>query len=398
MPQFTYTAIDSAGKKIKKTIVASSSRAAQSRLEEDHLFVVSLSESGGGKDKHSKLSTDNLIFFTQNVSTLLEAGMSLGEGLSLIADDAPDAKTGALYDELRNELEKGTSFSKALSKHPETFDEVFIALVQAGESSGKLNVVMLELAKNLDRDARSIAQVKSAFYYPAFILATLVGLAITVMFFVLPRIVPVFQQLTATLPLPTRVLIWISSGITNYPYAVIGGLILIVIGCYFFFHSRYGKKLFDWLSIHTPVVNNVVNTLDLFRVSSVMGLLVGSSVPIQEAIAISASAVKNLTLQKQFRQTSKKISEGQSFSEAFKSVSLPKTFIALVGVGEQSGSLGKVFNALANYYENRLDTAIKNFIALIEPTLTLIVALLVGVVVISILMPIYQVIGNISTN
>lgn len=396
MPEFTYTAVDQSGKRLKKTVYANSVAEIQAQLQQGNMFIVDVRQSAGRSKKHKGLSLADKVFFTQNVATLLESGMSLGEGLKVVADDTSNKDAVALYNAIRSDVGQGISFARSLSAHPESFDEVYISLVEAGENSGKLSIVLRDLAKNLEKDALTISQVKSAFMYPAFIMAVLIVLGLIIMIFVVPRIIPVFKELNAKLPITTVLLLDLSTFVLAHPLWTVAGIGAFIVGVVVFFRSHMGTIAYGYIITHTPLIKGIISNLDLSRISSTMALLIASGVPIQQAITISSATIKNPRLRRQFYGTSRKIATGRSFSEAFQDVDLPKTFIALVAVGERSGNIAGIFQTLATHYGEQLDTTVKNFVSLIEPFLTLIVGLVVGTVVISILYPIYQVIGNLQ--
>ncbi len=399
MPAFRYTVIDPTGKRISQTMNASNKREVATFLAKNNYFIVAINEkTAKGLLKGSqKISPKDKIFFTQNVSVLLASGVSLGEAISIIAEDANSKSMTVFCSALQDELEKGTPLSKALSLYPDNFDSVYISLVNAGENSGQLDVVMNNLAKGMQKDIRTIQQVKSALLYPAFVLASLFVLGLIVVFFVLPKISTIFEQLNVSLPITTRALIAFSKFTSAHPILILASLIIGGIATVLYFRSRWSKKLIGILASRLPVLKKIIFHLDLLRLSSTLSLLLNAGLPIQEAIKIAASTIKNPRLQQQFETVTPKLASGRSLGQVLHEVTLPKTFISLVAVGERSGNIATIFASLAEHYEDLLDTSIKDFTGIIEPVLTLFVGLMVAGVIASVMVPLYSFIGSINS-
>jgi type IV pilus assembly protein PilC len=398
MPQFKYTVVDPTGKRYSKIITADDKNTVIALLRKSNLYVVEVKDATKQLFSQGKnLSTVDKIFFTQNIAVLLSSGVSLGEALSIIAEDTANKAKSTLYEAIRSDLESGYPLSTALSHYPNTFDPIYLSLVKAGESSGELDTILNSLAKSLEKDARTKNQVKSAFVYPALILASLVGLSVVLVVFVLPKLTKVFEDLRVELPITTRILVGISSLVTNnllvsgilFVGIIVGGIFLLQVPAVKDFAAKAAHKF--------PYIKNILLNSDLVHLSSTLALLLNAGVPIQNALDISAGTVGNPRLQNELKQTVTKISTGRMLSQSLRETSLPKTFVALIGAGEQSGKIASIMETLNEHYQELLDTSIKNFTALLEPALTLIVGLVVGGVVISVLLPIYQFIGNLQS-
>lgn len=397
MPLFRYTAIDHNGLRVSKTITANSKTDVTNFLTQNQFFIVSIDDVSGKPVKPSKqLKPSQKIAFTQNIAVLLSSGISLGEAITIIADDTTDKSASMFFRTIQAELERGTAFSQALAHYPAAFDTVYVSLVEAGENSGQLDNIMKNLAQSLEKDVRLQSQVRSALLYPMFVLGSLFVLGGLIMFFVLPRITKVFEQLNVQLPLSTRLLIKFSSLVANYPIPLLLAILAIIAGGIFFARSRRGKNFFGRLALMMPFVKQIIVNLDLSRLSATLSLLLNAGVPIQQAMRIASGTVRNVKLTKQFQLAAEKLATGTTLAQSLQNTGLPKTFIALVAVGERSGNIASIFDSLAAHYDNLLETAIKNFTGIIEPVLTLVVGLLVGLVVITIMVPIYQFVGNIQ--
>lgn len=398
MPQFKYTAVDSTGKKITKIMVANNKTEVVTYLTTHQFVVVHVDNVTNQALKQSKkITLADKIFFTQNISVLLASGISLGEALKLIAEDTASKSTSAFYESLRVDLERGYPLSAALANYPDVFDTVYISLIKAGEASGELSAILESLSKNLEEDARIRAQVRSALLYPGFILASLFVLTMMIVFFVLPRITKIFAELDVELPITTRIMVGFADFVNKQPFVVIGIIVALGVSGYFFAKSKTGKKFASTLGFYMPFVKQITYNSDLLHLTTTLALLLNAGVPIQEAIGTSAGTVKNVNLNLQLIRVSKELATGKALGDLLRTTTLPKTFVALVATGEKSGNITLVFQKLSEHYQNLLNTAIKNFTGIIEPVLTLAVGIIVGGVVLSIMLPIYQFIGNLET-
>jgi type II secretory pathway component PulF len=397
MAQFKYTILDASGKRVTQVMRSTTKQDVAQYLSQQGYYVINIQEQSGRATKLAKqLKPSDKITFTQNLGVLLSSGISLGEAVSIIAEDTEDKSVSAFYQAILADLERGHSFSKALAQYPLIFDPIYISLVEAGENSGKLEVVMDNLAKSIQKDVRTLQQVKSALMYPAFVLASLFILGALITFFVLPRITKIFESLNVELPFMTRMLVWFSNFVSNNTVPLLIGMFLCGVGAIFLLRSQRTKRFMSKAAVRLPVIKQVIHYLDLSRLSSTLSLLLNAGIPIQQAIAIASGTVKNPQLNQEFRKTADDLAAGKSLAASLQETSLPKTFISLVSVGERSGNISNVFTNLAEHYEELLDTAVKNFTGILEPVLTLVVGLIVGGVVITVMVPLYQFIGNLE--
>lgn len=397
MPQFKYVAINQSGKKMNQTMPAASRDEVLAYLAQQHLVPVEVTEvTKIARSSHS-LKTNEKVFFTQNVAVLLASGISLGEALAIIANDSPNKKSAQFYESIRVELEKGTPLSKALSNYPGTFDSIYISLVEAGENSGELASVMDNLAKGIEKDARTVHQIKGAMIYPGIIFGTLVIMGIGIVFFVLPKITQVFESLDVVLPITTQLLVNFGRFVTQHPVLFLSLTLAFFIALGGIWSVKRVRQKLAHLSMRLPLIRDLIRNLDLTRLSSTLSLLLSAGVPIQNALSIASGTITNPRLAKEFKQVSEKLATGTSLGAALSQTGLPKTFIALVAVGERSGKISTIFESLANHYSELFDTSVKNFTGAIEPILTLFVGVVVGGVVITIMLPIYQFVGNLQT-
>ncbi|HEY1074797.1 MAG TPA: type II secretion system F family protein [Patescibacteria group bacterium] len=397
MPNFRYTVLDPTGKRFTKLMAAANRNEVAKFLQQNKYFIIDITETTVRRiNRSTPLNQRDKISFTQNIAVLLSSGISLGEAVTIVEQDSSSKSAASFYTSIRNDLEQGTALSKALAHYPNLFDSVYISLIEAGENSGELSEVMNSLASSIEKDQRTLSQVKSALLYPAFILASLVGLGVVLGFFVLPQITKVFAQIDTELPFATRMLVSLSNTLSSYPIPILSGVMLLIAGILTYIRTAQGKKFISHLSTITPLIKPIILNLDLSRLSSTLALLLNAGVPIQYAFKIAAGTLKNQRLRQELESTAEKLASGISLSQSLQTSSLPRTFVALVAVGERSGKVAAIFEGLGHHYEGQLDSALKNFTSLLEPMMTLFIGLLVGGVVITIMVPIYQFVGNLQ--
>lgn len=391
--QFRLTSINAAGRKVKRTIEAASQNEAVTFIRHQGETPIEIVAIGRGRPR---LKTAEKVFFTQNVAVLLASGVPLGEALTVIAGDSPSRRSVSFYDSIRVDLEQGLPLSAALKKYPATFDSVYVSLVEAGENSGELATVMANLAQGIEKDAHTLHQIKSAMIYPAIVLATLFIMGTAIVFFVLPKITQVFASLNVTLPLATRWLIAVSQLANARPWLTLGGLIAGVAALFGLTAIAPVRAAGRRAALRLPVIRSLVRHLDLTRLAGTLSLLLGAGVPIQTALTIAGGTITSPTLSGQMTGVADELARGVSLGVALHQTELPKTFVALVAVGEKSGKTTAVFATLTEHYGQLFDVAVKNFTGAIEPALTLLVGLIVGGAVITIMLPIYQFVGNLQ--
>lgn len=395
MPQYRYTVVDKSNQRLTKIVAAASQESLARSLESRGVFIVKIVDiSQQAKQIGRHLTASDRLFMVQNIAILLDSGISLGEVLNIIAADTANKRLALFFQALQSDLEQGSSFSQALSGYPEAFDEVFLSLIEAGESSGQLSLVLQNLAESLERDMQTVRQVKSALIYPVIILGALALLVGILSFFVLPKLVGIFTQVDFELPWLTRQLINLGQFIELNQWLALLlylGSLAAIVGWSL---SPWGKRLLRVVSGRLPVIKNVYAVLDLTRLSSTLELLLRAGIPIQAAMKNAAGTLTDQQSQLEVVAVSTKLQSGISLAQSLGQTHLPRTFIALIATGEQSGSLEKILKSLSGHYQRELETKVKDLTAVLEPALTLFVGLTVAGAVLTILVPLYQFIGS----
>ncbi|UCE78412.1 MAG: type II secretion system F family protein [Nitrospiraceae bacterium] len=392
MPVYVYEAIDSSGKKIKETVSDSDEASLKSSLREKGLVPISIAVSKSKKTTlFKRITQKDLLTFTQELGNLLDSGLPIDRALYVLSEYADKKAFRSIIREVYVDIQKGSSLSAAMAKH-KTFPRVYINMVKAGEAGGILDAVIRRLTSFLETSISFTEEIISALIYP--VLLTLVGgLAITVlMVYVVPEFAQIFADMGQTLPLPTLMLIAISTFFASYWWAFAA---LVVLG---FFLIRYyaktaeGKRFFDTLKLKIPVLNKLTMKLVISRFARTFGTLLHGGVPILQAIRISRDVVDNEIISQQLAVLEDGVNKGRGLSLPLRESGVfPGIVTQMVTVGEEAGRLEETFLLIAERFESDTKSLIKRFVSLFEPFLILIMGLIVGLIVISMLYGIFSI-------
>ncbi len=399
--EFNYQAKNQSGVITEGVIEAPDQDTAVSTLHGKGYIVLSLTPASKGvfsKDLNTVLDKPKLkdiVVFTRQLSTLIEADMPLAEGLHTLARQVDKAGLKKVVSEIATAVESGSSLSAALSAHPKLFTFFYIKLVQAGEVSGKLESSLLYLADYMERSQSINSKIKGALAYPAFIVSALLVVGLIMMVYVLPQLLSVFKDSGVTdLPLTTRVLMATTAFVNKYIYyllvLIIGGFTLI----FRFIKTPKGKAMLDNAAINAPSIGSVVRNLYLARMAECLSTLIKSGIAILEALKITADLVGNTNYHDIMLAAEENVRGGGSISDILvKHQEIPPLFSSMVAIGERTGKLDYMLEHVSKFYKSESETAIGSITQLIEPILVLVLGFAVAILVSSILLPIYSLVG-----
>ena len=337
-----------------------------------------------------KIKQKDIVLFSRQVSTLFEAGVSALRAFRLLAQENENKTLQERIMGVADDIESGISLSEALARRPDLFSNFYVNMVKAGEESGKLNEVFLFLADYLDRNYELNQKVKKALTYPSFVIGTFVVIMITMLTFVVPKMAAMFAEEGATLPLVTRIVLFMSDLFVKY-----GPITFPLLGlCYFFFlqwkKTEEGAYAIDEFSLKVPVIKGLLQKIFLQHLADNMNTMLTNGVPIVKSIDITTSIVDNRVYKELLGRVSQKVQSGKAFSKAlYEEPLVPNILVQMVHIGEETGELGYILKNLALFYRRELDTAIDSMIGLIEPAMIVGLGLGVGVLVSAILLPMY---------
>jgi type II secretory pathway component PulF len=336
------------------------------------------------------------IVLVRNLAVTLKAGLSIVEAVEVLIKDATRRGMRQVLNSAKFSLERGQPLSAVFAAYSQFFPPIFVGLVRAGENSGKLDKSLDELAQQLTKEFKLVRKIKSAMAYPLILLVGSVGVVALLLTFVLPRLIKVFQLSGVKLPVITQVFIFLSN-ILTYSYWLDAGVIAFLVWFFLYFRrTEWGRKIVLRVLFHTPLVKELVKKIALVRFTRVLSGLVGSGVNIVEALQLSAQAVGNVYYRIAILDSLEQIKNGVPLSETLQNKShlFPNLLINMVTVGEKTGTLDYVLKTFSDFYDEEIDNTLKDLTTVLEPLLLLIMGVIIGAVALSILLPIYQLVGN----
>lgn len=401
MKKFNYEAKDtSTNKIIKATVQADSeSSAAKVLIEQGYIphKITEIDEKGNSIDKLTgRITVKDKVVFSRQLSTLLGAGLPLSQSLRTVAEQTQNKRLRAVVDDIIASVEGGRSLWESFSKHPEVFNKVFLALVQAGEASGTLDEALRRIASQQEKDAAIASKIKGALTYPVIVLVVIFGVMAFMLFTVVPQIEKLYLDLKKTLPLLTQVMVGSADFAKNYWWLII---IVVGIATYFFLQflkTETGITFKDTFKLNVPLFKGMFRKLYMARFARTGQTLMGTGVPMLDMLAITGEAVNNTVLQRSINRAADKVKGGKALSTSLESEDYILSLVPqMIKIGEQSGKIDEMLGKVAQVYEEELDEEIKAISTLIEPLLMVILAVMAGGMVAAILFPIYSLVNGI---
>src|SRR5437867_3784517 len=373
MPSFVYTARETAsGREIRSSVEAATEQAAISALLNRNMLVVSIQEKMGkkGKTGGGRVGLADLVIFTRQLATMVDAGLAMVQSLQALADQTTNKVMRDVIRDICSRVEGGDSFSEALQKHPKAFSRLYVCMVAAGEKGGLLAEILGRLATYLENTARLRKKVKSAMMYPTVV--TVVAILITI--FLLVKVVPVFgeifQSFGADLPKPTQYLINISNFVKHWVLLILiaggGG----VYGWLYFIKTKVGREFWDGRRIKLPIFGVIAHKICLARFTRTLASLIRSGVPILEVLNIVANTCGNVVMEKAIRVAATDIERGEGISAAIgKHPIFPSMVVRMMTAGEQTGKIDAMLERVADFLDEEIETTLAGLTSLIEPLL-----------------------------
>lgn len=396
MKKFNYRAKDKEGKILTGLVEARDEKQALALLHERDLTVISLSsykEKVGLKSAakiFQKASFSDVVNFTRQLSTMVTAGLSLTDALSLLEIQLSPAM-GKIIGEVLRKVEGGKSLADALAPYPKVFSKVYVALIRAGESAGVLDEVLGRVADNLEKARGFKSKVKGALIYPAIIMVAMVAVAAVMMIFVLPKMMTLYEEFEAELPVATKILMSLSKFSVSFWWL---GLLLIfglIYGVSAWRKTKIGRRQYSQLLFKIPIFGELNKKLILTEFTRTLGLLVSAGISIIEALNIVAETTGNEVYKEEIGLAAKKVEKGFPLAVSLaESENFPPIVTQMISVGEETGKVDEVLTKLSSYFEIEAEQAIKALTTAIEPLIIVILGIGVGFLVIAIIMPIYN--------
>ena len=396
MSLYKYTSKDRKGLTVSGTLQAASELEVADILHKKELVVVSIgiSEDNFNKAKHSdkKIKLDDLVIFSRQLATMINAGIPLVNALVILSEQIENESLRSVVNNVRQDIEAGTSFYDALAKHPVIFSNLFVNMVKAGETSGMLDEVLDRLASYLEKQAVLNRKIVSSLVYPAVVVSMAVVITAVLLLKVVPTFKSIFDSLGGTLPLPTQVLIFVSDLLRKY---FLYSLIILGIAVYLF--KRYlstekGRYQFDQIILKAPVFGPLFRKLAVAKFSRTFSTLVKSGVSVLSALDIVSKTSGNKVVEEAIVNCSKSVRDGEPISRPLaKSGVFPPMVTRMISVGEQTGQLEKMLSKIADFYDAQVDAAASALTSMIEPLVIAFLGVVIGGIVIALFLPIFKI-------
>ncbi len=400
---FTYRSVDEKGINKEGDIDAPNRDMAISGLQRRGLIIISIKEAKEHKNLlgmklFEKVSKKEVVILSRQISTLFEAQVSALKAFTMLASNSENKLLQKKLVQIGDDLQSGLSISGALSRHPDIFSEFYISMVKAGEETGKLNQTFLHLADYLDRQYALTAKTKNALIYPAFVIATFFVVMTLMFVIVIPKLSQIITDSGQAVPIYTKVIIAFSDFFVNYGFILIIFLTLFGIWVWRLSQTASGKVYIDRTRLSIPVVGNLYRKLYLSRIADNLDTMLVSGIPIIRSLDITAEVVSSLVYKEILKDVGDGVKSGLALSASFEKYpeQVPGIMVQMVRVGEETGSLGQILKTLADFYKREVDDAVDTMVSLIEPFMIVVLGLGVGILLVAILLPIYNIAGGIQ--
>ena len=399
---FKYEAITNTGEKKVGSIDASSKDSAVAAIQRRGYIVSSIQEEGirNGIFKLSffqkKIKMKDVVIMSRQISTLFEAQVSALKAFHLLSSNTENPALVKVLSTISSDIESGISISEALSRHPEVFSVFYVNMVKAGEESGKLTQTFSYLAEYLDRQYQLTSKTKNALIYPSFVIGVFFVVMILMFVFIVPRLAAIIKDSGQAIPFSTKIVFALSDLLINYGLFVFIGVCAFAFYIYRMTKTEAGMKYLDSIKISIPVMKNIFIKLYLSRIADNLDTLLSSGVTIIRSMELTSIIVGNRVYEDILKDATEKVKSGSSLSEAFGSYpEIPPIMVGMIHVGEETGSLGNILKTLGKFYNREVNEAVDTMVSLIEPMMIVALGLGVGLLLTSVLMPIYNIAGGI---
>ena len=340
-----------------------------------------------------RIKLREIAVMTRQLSTMVDSGLSVVRSLGILGTQVENPELARILTQVRLDLEHGSSLSVACAKHPKAFSKLYCTLLQAGEVGGNLDEVLLSLADAIEKQAQLNRTIKSAMTYPAVVLSVMLLIFSAMIIFIVPVFQGLFKSLGGTLPVPTQILIKISDIMTSaWVLLIIAMVVGAIVGVKKWIATENGRRIWDRWMLKPPVFGQLFHKVALARVTNTLGSLIGSGVPILEALDISAETAGNVTIGDVLRKAKNGVREGRPLADTLREHEdvIPSLMVQMIEVGEQTGVLDGMLHKVAAFYDQEVEVTVNNLTALLEPLLTVFMGIGVGIMVISLYLPMFD--------
>ena len=398
MTTYAFVGRSRSGQIVQGERAAESTEALTSALRREQILVTKVTPAAAKKDGRLRRVPDrNLAIFTRQFSVMIDAGLPLVQCLELLAKEEPDKRLAVAIDEVRADVEAGASLAEAMQKRSNAFDSLYTNMVAAGEAGGILDTILKRLSTFIEKQAKLKSQVRSAMIYPITVLSIAAIVVVIILWKVIPTFTALFEGLNAKLPASTRFVIWLSEKtIIGLPFAIAIGAIVV----YFFrryYKTENGRMRVDRLLLRMPLVGKIFRKVAVARFCRTLSTLMGSGVPILDGLDITAKTSGNAVIETAIKTVRGRIERGETIAAPLRATGVfPPMVAQMIGAGESTGALDTMLAKIAEFYEEEVDIAVAGLMTVLEPALIVVLGVIVGGIVISMYMPLFDLISQLS--
>ncbi|MCK4648257.1 type II secretion system inner membrane protein GspF [bacterium] len=401
MATFTYKALDKAGTEVAGTLDADNERLALGRLKDMGYLPLEVREEkvakGGilniflGMFAGKRVKGKDIVTFTRQLSTLIDSGLPLLRSLNVLGEQTENPNLKVQIRDIASSVQGGGTFSDAMAKHPKTFSKLYVNMIKAGEAGGVLEVVLARLAEFSEKEAAVRAKVKGAMVYPALVILVGIGVVLFLTIAIIPTFVGMFEEVGATLPIPTRIMMGLSDFLRDFWWINLLALIALAVIYKMWVKKEEGRYQADRIKLKFPVIGDLVKKSGLSRFARTLGTLITSGVPILQALSIVRDTAGNEVISRAMVAVHNSIREGESIAGPLgKCPVFPPMVVHMIAVGEETGALDNMLIKVADAYDREVDTTVGALTSVLEPILILGMGIVVGFIVVAMYLPIFQ--------
>jgi type IV pilus assembly protein PilC len=406
MPEtFAYKVRDKSGKLVEGQLEAENAQLVVSKLRSMGYVPIEIEQQGGnnlGRDLKipyfsDRIKLKDVSVFSRQFATMINSGLSMLRSLYILAEQTESKPLAAIVNQVRLDVERGSSLSAALARHPKAFNRLYVAMVRAGEAGGVLDSVLQRLATTIEKQVELRRKVKSAMTYPAVVSCLVLLLVTAMLLFVIPMFQGIYGQLGGKLPVPTQILINVSNVVRNLWYIVFAGEIAAVWAFRRWINSEEGRKRWDAIKLKMPVFGGLAKKTALARFGRTLSALVRSGVPILESLDIVCETSGNWVVSEAVRDTQQQVKRGEPLSRRLEEHDVfPPMVVQMMAVGEETGALDEMLDKIADFYDQEVEATVNALTSLIEPILIVIMGVVIGGMIIALYLPMFDVINLIK--
>jgi type IV pilus assembly protein PilC len=401
-PVWIWEAETKGGEKKKGEMAANDKASVEARLRQMGMSPSKVRKKGIG-DMELKLpgmggvTRKDLVIFTRQFSTMIDAGLPLVQCLDLLAAQSPNVLFRGTIKAIKEKVAGGSTLADALMEHPKVFDELYCQLVRAGEIGGILDTILSRLAAYIEKNDKLIRKVKGAMVYPSVVLVVAVGVTAVLLLFVVPVFEEMFGDFGTALPGPTQIVVDLSNWLQNYILFIIAGAIVFSVLFKLFVRNPKGRELWDAFKLKMPLFGDLIRKVAVARFTRTLGTMVSSGVAILDALEICAKSAGNRIVEQAIMKTREGISEGKTIVQPLSETKVfPQMVVQMIGVGEATGAMDAMLNKIADFYDDEVDQAVDTLTSMIEPIMMVFLGVVVGGFLIAMYLPIFELAGAIN--